>query len=120
MLALAGAELVTVPTNWPLAERPEGERPPEVLIAQAVARINRMFIACCDRTGTERGQEWTAGTSVIDAAGWVLAAAGEDGTALADVDLAEARSKSLTELADVLADRRPELYADVAAPRQPV
>ncbi len=120
MLALAGAELVTVPTNWPLAERPEGERPPEVMIAQAVARINRIFIACCDRTGTERGQEWTAGTSVIDAAGWVLATAGEDGTALADVDLAEARSKSLTELADVLADRRPELYGAVATPRQPV
>lgn len=116
MLALAGAELVAVPTNWPLGERPEGERPGEVLIAEAMARINRVFIACCDRTGTERGQKWTAGTSVIDPGGWVLAGAGEDGTALADVNLAEARSKSLTELADVLADRRPELYGGVAAP----
>jgi 5-aminopentanamidase len=116
MLALAGADLVTVPTNWPLGERPEGERPGEVLIAEAMARINRVFIACCDRTGSERGQEWTAGTSVIDPGGWVLATAGADGTALADVNLADARSKSLTELADVLADRRPELYGGVGAP----
>ncbi len=120
MLALAGAELVAVPTNWPLVARPHGERPPEVVIAMAAARTNRMFIACADRTGTERGQEWTAGTSVIDHAGWVLATPGEDGSALADVDLAQARSKTLTELADLLGDRRPELYGALAAPRQPV
>ena len=29
-LALAGAELIAVPTNWPLNDRPDGERPPEV------------------------------------------------------------------------------------------
>lgn len=120
MLALAGAELVAVPTNWPAVDRPAGERPPEVVIAMAAARTNRMFIACCDRTGTERGQEWTAGTSVIDASGWVLASADEQDVALADVDLAETRSKSLTELADLLGDRRPELYGAVVSPRQPV
>ncbi len=120
MVALAGAELLAVPTNWPLVDRPDGERPPEVLIAQAAARTNRMFIACCDRSGTERGQEWTAGTSVIDASGWVLARADGHGTALADVDLAEARTKALTELADALGDRRPELYGGLAAPIQPV
>jgi 5-aminopentanamidase len=120
MLALAGAELVAVPTNWPLVDRPEGERPPEVLIAMATARTNRMFIACCDRTGTERGQEWTAGTSVIDASGWVLTSAGEDGSAVADVELADAQTKALSELSDVLGDRRPELYGGLAAPSQRV
>jgi 5-aminopentanamidase len=120
MLGLAGAELVAVPTNWPLGPRPEGERPPEVVAAMAAARSNRMFIACCDRTGTERGQEWTAGTSVIDDAGWVIAAAGEDGWAVADVDLADTRDKTLTELADLHGDRRPELYGAVTAPEQPV
>ncbi|MBV8991136.1 MAG: hypothetical protein JO372_21480, partial [Solirubrobacterales bacterium] len=120
MLALASAELVTVPTNWPLVERPAGERPPEVVIAMAAARTNRMLIACCDRTGTERGQEWTAGTSVINASGWVLATADEQGMAVADVDLAETRSKSLAELADLLGDRRPNLYGALVSPSQRV
>jgi 5-aminopentanamidase len=115
MLALGGAELIAVPTNWPLAERPAGERPPEIVIAMAAARINRIFIACADRIGTERGQEWTSGTAIIDSAGWVLAMPGESDTAVADVDLARARAKALTELSDALADRRPDLYGELAA-----
>jgi predicted amidohydrolase len=110
MLALAGADLVGVPTNWPLVDRPANERPPEVIIAMAAARVNRMFVACCDRTGPERGQEWTAGTTIIDHEGWVLATQTDEGFAQADVELSEARHKRLTELADALGDRRPELY----------
>ena len=110
-LALAGTELLAVPTNWPLVDRPPGERPPEVVIGMAAARVNRMFIACCDRIGTERGQAWTAGTTIIGADGWVLAEEHGDGLALADVDLGEARTKTLTDLCDALGDRRPDLYA---------
>jgi predicted amidohydrolase len=113
MLALAGAELIAVPTNWPLAERPPDERPGEVINAMAAARLNRVFIACCDRTGRERGQEWTAGTSIVDHNGWVLAAQADEGTAIADVDLALANDKRFTGLADALADRRPDLYRAV-------
>ena len=102
LLALAGAELIVVPTNWPLVDRPEGERPPEVQIAMAAARVNRVFIACCDRIGTERGQEWTAGTAVIDEAGWVIARQTEEGAARAEIDLALARDKRLTDLCDAL------------------
>src|SRR3954468_23795401 len=105
LLALAGAELIVVPTNWPLVERPAGERPPEVQIAMAAARVNRVFIACCDRTGTERGQEWTAGTTIVDADGWPVATPDADGAARADLDLPAARDKRLTELADALGDR---------------
>ena len=115
MVALRGAELIAVPTNWPRSEWPEHEHPPEVVIAMATARTNRLFVACCDRTGTERGQRWTAGTSIIDHAGWIRATP-DGGLALAELDLAVARTKSLTELADVMADRRPELYAAVAEP----
>jgi predicted amidohydrolase len=113
ILALYGSQLIAVPTNWPLSEWPQGEHPPEVGIAMATARTNRVFVACCDRTGTERGQQWTAGTAIIDESGWVRATAVR-GPALADVDLERARTKSLTELADVLEDRRPELYRAVA------
>lgn len=117
MLALAGAELICVPTNWPLGERPDGERPPEVTIAMAAARVNRVAIACCDRTGTERGQHWTAGTSIVDEQGWVLASQTGAGQARADVDLMRSHDKRYTELADVVADRRPDIYRAVAQPQ---
>jgi predicted amidohydrolase len=116
-LALAGAELLCVPTNWPLVERPEGERPPEVINAMAAARLNRVFIACCDRTGTERGQQWAAGTTIIDEQGWVLDAQTGAGAARATVDLTRSHDKAYTDLADLMADRRPELYGAVTQPQ---
>jgi predicted amidohydrolase len=110
-LAVAGAELIAVPTNWPLVDRPDGERPPEVVIAMAAARVNRVAIACCDRAGTERGQRWTEGSTIIAADGWPVAVAGPgESTATADLELARSRDKRLGEHNDALGDRRLELY----------
>jgi predicted amidohydrolase len=81
----------------------------------ATARINRMAVACADRVGTERGQEWTGGTTVVDTDGWVAAESRAPGLVLADVDLAPALDKRLTEHADAFGDRRPELYAAVTS-----
>ena len=115
--ALGGADLITVPTNWPLGPRPPHERAPEVTIAMAAARVNHVAIACCDRTGTERGQQWTEGTSIVDENGWVVSAVGAGtGTATADLDLTLSRDKGMTVLAHALDDRRPELYAALTAP----
>jgi predicted amidohydrolase len=114
-VALHHTELLLVPTNWPLMERPDGERPAEVVIAMATARINHMAIACADRCGVERGQTWTAGTTIVDADGWVAGENRRPGPLYAEVDLAVARDKRYTELADSFADRRPELYGDVVA-----
>jgi predicted amidohydrolase len=110
-VALSGAELIAAPVNWPLFPRPDGERPGEVITAMSTARTNKIAIACCDRTGVERGQQWTEGTAIIDPDGWVAAAAGP-GTALAvaDIDLALTHNKMLTEHVDLLADRRVDLY----------
>lgn len=109
-LALRGADALVVPTNWPLVDRPPGERAPEVLIAQAAARVNKLAIALCDRTGTERGQEWTAGTSIIGHEGWVLAEADAGGTAEITLDLQAGRDKGIGPHNDLFADRRPDLY----------
>jgi predicted amidohydrolase len=119
MVALAGTQLLLVPTNWPLGPRPEGERPAEVVIAMAAARGNRMAVACADRTGTEREQPWTGCTTIIGADGWVAAEkAGADALSLgpvtADLDLEGALDKRYTELADAFADRRPSLYTPLA------
>jgi predicted amidohydrolase len=108
--ALEGAELIAVPTNWPLVRRPEGERPPEWHLAQAAARVNRVVIACCDRTGTERGQQWTEGTAIFDEYGWLASAAGGKHRAEYEADLAATRDKSFNPNNDLFGDRRPELY----------
>jgi 5-aminopentanamidase len=118
MVALAGTQLLVVPTNWPLMERPDGERPAEVVIAMAAARGNRMAVACADRTGVERDQRWTGCSTIIGADGWVAAEkAGAEaltlGPVTADLDLELALDKRYTELADVFADRRPSLYGAV-------
>jgi predicted amidohydrolase len=127
-LALRGAELIAVPTNWPLFPRPIGERPPEVLNVMAIARFNRVFLVAADRVGTERGQEWTGGSAIVDCDGWPLAEAQHDNTQtlLAEIDPARARDKQWTEYADLFSDRRPELYgalvdkpSGVTAPRHP-
>jgi 5-aminopentanamidase len=109
-LALAGAELIAAPVNWPTVERPAGEHPPEVVIAMAAARTNKVAIACCDRDGIERGQDWTRGTTIIGSDGWVLATAGEGGLVVTDVDLTAARDKRISAHNDLHADRRPTLY----------
>lgn len=112
-LALAGADLIAVPTNWPLSARPFAERPPEVNIAMAAARVNRVPIACCDRCGTERGITWTEGTSIIGVDGWVVTTKDGKGWASAELDLGLSRDKTLSDRNDALADRRPELYVAV-------
>jgi predicted amidohydrolase len=110
-VALDRAELIAVPVNWPLFPRPEGEHPGEVITAMSTARTNKVAIACCDRAGVERGQQWTEGTAIIDPDGWVVASAGAGTTmAVADVDLAATHDKTLTEHVDLLADRRVDLY----------
>jgi predicted amidohydrolase len=113
MLALAGADLIVVPTNWPVGAHPERDRVAEVIAAQAAARTNGVFIACCDRSGTERGQDWNEASVVVDQFGWVLAeAAPGAGTTAVTVDVfpALARDKSTSPHNDWLRDRRPGLY----------
>jgi 5-aminopentanamidase len=116
LAALAGARLLCVPTNWPALPRPEGERPMEVVRAQAAAAINRMFVAACDRAGAERGVDWVGGSVVIDPDGWPLAGpqpGDHEITIAADCDLASAADKSISARNDVFTDRRPSLYGGV-------
>jgi predicted amidohydrolase len=95
-----------------------------VTIAMGTARVNHIAIACADRCGVERGQAWTGGSTIVDTDGWAVGETpwrdGEErrsGPLYADLDLARARDKRFTELADGFADRRPELYGAVAEAR---
>lgn len=111
--ALAGADLLCAPVNWPDGPRPQTERPAEVLRVQANASVNRMFIAACDRHGFERGVSWVQGSVIVDADGFPLAGPAEQGgeqILLATLNLAEARNKRISERNDLHRDRRPSLY----------
>jgi predicted amidohydrolase len=115
--ALAGAELLCAPVNWPRTPYPPTERPQEVVRVQASASVNRMFIAACDRVGRERDVDWAGGTVIVDPDGFALAGpAGDEETVtlLARCPLEQARDKRTSERNDALADRRPELYGPVA------
>ena len=110
-VAVAGAELIVAPVNWPLFPRPAGEHPGEVITAMSTARLNRVAVAACDRAGVERGQKWTGGTVIVDPDGWIAAEAGDgEAMAVADIDLRATHDKKLTEHVDLLADRRLDLY----------
>jgi 5-aminopentanamidase len=115
-VALAGADLLCAPVNWPLLPRPEGERPTEMVRALAGAGMNRMAIAVCDRVGQERGQDWIGGSVIVDADGYP-AALGEyekPGIITADLDLAESRVKQFNANNHVHGDRRVDLYRRTA------
>jgi predicted amidohydrolase len=113
LTALAGADLVAAPVNWPAAPCPPGERPAEVVKVQAGAAVNGVFIAVADRCGPERGVSWVGGSLIVGPDGYPLAGPavpGEPALLAADCDLAAARDKQITTHNDLLADRRPELY----------
>ncbi len=109
-VALRGADLLAVPTNWPWGDRPVGAPAPEVVIAMAAARVNRLPIACCDRRGDERGQRWNSATTILGADGWPAAVADGDGTARAELDLVAGRDKRVSTRNDLFADRNPRVY----------
>lgn len=117
MAALAGADLIVAPVNWPVDPRPDGQRAIEQVVVQAAARTSRVAIAVADRTGAERmgeefGSDWVGGSIIVGADGYPLTetAYGRAAQLSADVDLFASRDKALGPLNDVLRDRRPGLY----------
>ncbi len=111
-VAVRGAQLVVAPSNWPAIRTVPGERPPEVVKAQANAAVNRVFVAVGDRVGEERGVDWIGGSVICDPDGYLMAglALGEETVLVADLDLDRALDKRAGAHNDVLADRRTDLY----------
>src|SRR2546429_526456 len=57
-LALRGADLLALPANWPHDPSPPDGRPVLHSLAAMTAYWNRVFVAVCDRCGSERGCEF--------------------------------------------------------------
>lgn len=112
-LALRGADLIALPTNWPTG----AETAPEFM-ARARAFENRVFVIACNRVGVERGARYIGRSCIVAPSGQHLADASptEEDVIFADIDLQQARNKRLIVTPgefemDFFADRRPELYA---------
>ncbi len=113
-LALMGAELIVVPTNWPNLSSVTPRH-----IAPARAAENKVYLAACDRVGDENGQHFIGMSAVFDPFGEEVVRGGEDEEFLvADIDLATTRNKRSVitpgeyEI-DPFATRQPELYASL-------
>ncbi|MBV9942317.1 MAG: hypothetical protein JO262_09340 [Solirubrobacterales bacterium] len=115
-LALQGAQLIALPTNWPRDPAPPDGRPVLHSLAAMTAYLNRVFVAVCDRCGTERGLEFEGGSVIAGPEGGLRAGPVEDRAActiVADCELGAAVDKRTSEHNDAFADRRPARYVHV-------
>jgi predicted amidohydrolase len=119
-LALDGAFLVAVPTNWPVNAEPLAD-----FVIRARAAENRMFMVAANRAGTERGVSFVGWSQVVDPRGDRLAELDRRafGLAHAEIDPKEAAVKKLVVRpgeyeVSLFADRRPELYRDLVEPNE--
>lgn len=118
ILALQGADLIILPTNWP----PGAECMSEHSIP-ARAMENSVYFAACDRVGEERGTKFIGNSSICGVDGKRLAEAMHTNEAIliADINPERARNKRIVRvpsrhLIDRLADRRPEMYGRLVEP----
>jgi predicted amidohydrolase len=116
VLALAGAQLVVVPSAWPNTARLYPEH-----LARTRAAENGVFLLAANHVGEERGTRYLGNSLILGPDGEVLQQAGdrEEVLLVAEIDLPRADHKQRVivpgeyEL-DLFADRRPDLYGRLA------
>ncbi|MGZ8562487.1 MAG: carbon-nitrogen hydrolase family protein [Candidatus Limnocylindria bacterium] len=118
MCALDGADLIALPTNWPV-----GVDFHPGIFAPARAAENHCYLLACDRVGTERGVTFIGRSSLFDFDGHQLAVASDDREELliGEIDPEAARQTHVRRRPgehewDTVADRRPGLYRRLLEP----
>jgi 5-aminopentanamidase len=117
ILALAGADLLVLPTNWPAHSECAAEH-----MISCRAMENTVYMLAVNRVGLESGFRFIGQTAIADPTGAVLARAGTQSEEIlyADIDPARARQKRLVRVAgkheiNRFADRRPGFYGPIVA-----
>ncbi len=112
VLGLAGADVIALATNWPVAASRTA-----AIVPPARSMENHLFFIAANRIGTERGFTYCGLSSIHGPDGIELAFARHDREEIlfAEVDLQAARTKRIertpgTHVIDRFADRRPEFY----------
>lgn len=116
-LKLDGAQIVCVPTNWPLAAEVSCVHAPPVR-----AQENHVHLVIADRVGQEAGFTFRGESRLVDCDGRTLAGTGtEPAIVIATIDPAAADANLVVHIAggyelDRIAHRRPETYGRVVRP----
>jgi len=118
VLALKGADIIALPTNWP-----EGvEVIPEMVIPTR-ALENFVFFAAVNRVGEERGFRFIGKSRIVHPLGVVLAdgSPSQEDILYAEIKPARAREKHLVLVpgeneVSIFNDRRPEFYGQITDP----
>ncbi|MCH8828207.1 MAG: carbon-nitrogen hydrolase family protein [Planctomycetes bacterium] len=119
-LALLGADLIVLPTNWPPGAQCVAEN-----VINARAMENAVYYAAVNRVGSERGFTFIGKSRICAPCGKTLAegSAADEEILYAEVDPEIARNKRVVRspgrhAIDRFADRRPEFYAPLTEPHQ--
>jgi len=112
VLGLAGADIIALPTNWPVAAIRTAE-----IVPPARSMENHLYFVAANRVGEERGFTYCGNSSICGPDGVELGRAGGDDEQIliAEIDLAKARNKRIERTAgahviDRFADRQPQFY----------
>ena len=115
-LAIAGADLIALPTNWPPGAQC---MTPTAICTRAME--NKLYYAAINRVGEERGTQFIGRSCICDPAGNILVSASdqEEVLLIAEIDVDLARNKHVirqqgTHEIDRFADRRPEFYTSIS------
>ena len=118
-LALLGADVIVLPTNWPPGAEMAAEH-----ATNTRAMENTVYYAAVNRIGVERETPFIGRSRICDPLGKTLATANgiEEVILYADIDTAHARNKHLIRQAgknevNRIADRHPEMYGEIIQPR---
>lgn len=117
-MALAGADLIVLPTNWP----PGSECASECL-PRTRAMENHVYFMSVNRVGEERGFRFIGKSKACDPYGHVLfdATADQEELLLAEIEPDKARQKEVVRVKDKhlinrIGDRRPKMYGPLVEP----
>jgi predicted amidohydrolase len=120
VMALKGADLVVLPTNWP-----PGAECTAAYVTNTRALENHVYFMAVNRVGLERGFRFIGGSKICDPTGATITEAAHERPEIlyADLDLEKPRNKHLIRVADKheiwrFADRRPEMYAAIIEPNR--
>jgi predicted amidohydrolase len=120
VLALKGADLIVLPTNWP-----DGALCSATHVPAMRAHENHIYFLSCNRVGIENAFRFIGCSRITDWTGADLAALDHpgEGMIMADLDPLAARAKRVILVPgeyeiDRIANRRPELYGPIVEPVQ--
>lgn len=118
IMALDGADIIVLPTNWPPAARCLSD-----FVVQTRAVENHVHYIAVNRVGEERGYSFVGLSRICDASGNTVALADHDREEVlyAELDIEMPRNKKLIRIPGKheihrFHDRRPELYDTLTRP----